>query len=112
MSESIYRIIFNNQDKVYEVYARFVDPAPMFGFVQIAGFLFGERTSVVVDPSEEKLRDEFEGVEATQIPMHSVIRIDQVERRGAARITERDGSNVTPFPVYGPGGQMGPGSGK
>lgn len=108
MSENIYRIIFNNQDKVYELYARHVNPAPIFGFVEIGGFLFGERSSVVVDPAEEKLRDEFEGVQATQIPMHAVVRIDQVSRRGAVRVTERDGSNVTPFPVYGPG----PGSGK
>ncbi|MEA5444472.1 DUF1820 family protein [Gammaproteobacteria bacterium AB-CW1] len=103
MSESIYRVVFNNQDKVYELYARYVNQGAIFGFVEIGGFLFGERSSVVVDPSEEKLRDEFEGVEATQIPLHAVIRIDKVARRGSARITDREGGNVTPFPVYGPG---------
>jgi len=104
--ESVYRVVFQNQDKVYELYAREVNPGRIFGFVEISGFLFGERSSVVVDPSEEKLRDEFEGVSSTQVPMHSLIRIDQVARRGTARITD-GGSNVTPFPVYGPG----PGSG-
>lgn len=103
MAETIYRVVFHNQDKVYELYARHVNPGPIFGFVEIGGFLFGERSSVVVDPAEEKLRDEFEGVASTQIPMHSVIRIDEVNRRGPARISDREDGNVTPFPVYGPG---------
>lgn len=108
MAETIYRVTFHNRDKVYEVYARHVNQGTIFGFVEIAGFLFGERSSVVVDPGEEKLRDEFEGVSSTQVPMHSVIRIDEVARRGTARITDHEGGNVTPFPVYGPG----PGGGK
>lgn len=103
MAETIYRVTFHNRDKVYEVYARHVNQGTIFGFVEIAGFLFGERSAVVVDPGEEKLRDEFEGVSSTQVPMHSVIRIDEVARRGTARITDHEGGNVTPFPVYGPG---------
>jgi len=101
--DSIFKVVFHNQDKVYELYAQWVNQGQLFGFVEIGGFLFGERSSVVVDPSEEKLRDEFEGVESTMLPMHAVVRIDQVARRGTARISDRSGGNVTPFPVYGPG---------
>ena len=33
--------------------------------------------------------------------MHSVVRIDVVEKSGAAKVTPAgEGSNVTPFPVY------------
>jgi hypothetical protein len=32
-----------------------------------------------VDPSEERLRHEFEGVQRFHVPLHSVIRIDEVE---------------------------------
>ena len=34
--------------------------------------------------------------------MHSIIRIDEVEKEGAAKITEgsENGANVMPFPVY------------
>ena len=62
-----------------------------------------EHTSVVIDPAEEKLKDEFSGVESIQIPMHAVIRIDRVEQRGQNKILEVDGStsNVTPFPMPG-----------
>ena len=74
----------------------------MFGFVEIEKLLFGEKTSVVVDPSEENLKNEFNGVERTYIPMHSIIRIDEVEKQGTAKISEGNNKNenVMPFPVY------------
>lgn len=99
--ERIYRINFLNQGEVYEVYARSVRSSDIFGFVELADFVFGERSSVVIDPGEDKLRSEFEKVKSSLIPMHSVVRIDVVEKSGAAKVTPAgEGSNVTPFPVY------------
>ena len=103
MSENqIFKVIFNNQGKIYEIYARNVDHGIMFGFIEVEELIFGEKTSVVVDPTEENLKTEFEGVKRTYIPMHSIIRIDEVEKEGAAKITEgsENGANVMPFPVY------------
>ncbi len=31
--------------------------------------------------------------------MHAVIRIDEVEREGVAKVTESTSGNITPFPV-------------
>ncbi|MDR9433423.1 MAG: DUF1820 family protein [Spiribacter sp.] len=103
-AERIYRVIFHNQGKVYEIYARGISDAGILGFVEIEELSFGERTQVVVDPAEEKLKSEFAGVRRTYIPMHAVVRIDEVEKEGQAKISDTDG-NVTPFPmpVYGPG---------
>ena len=75
----------------------------------VEDLVFGEKTTVVVDPSEERLQREFEGVKRSYLPMHSVIRIDEVEKKGQSRITEvsKDG-NVAPFPVpyfRSPGGE-------
>lgn len=96
-----YKIVFHNQGKVYEVYARRVSHGEIFGFVEIEELLFGEKTSVVVDPSEENLKSEFENVVRTYIPMHAVIRIDEVSKRGSCKVTESAASgNITPFPVY------------
>lgn len=87
MSEKhIYKIVFVNQDQVYEVYAKNVYQGEMYGFVVIEGFIFGEKSSIVIDPTEEKLRVEFEDVERSYIPMHKVIRIDSVVKRGTAKI--------------------------
>ena len=86
--------------KVYELYARSVSHGELYGFVEIGEIIFGERTAILVDPSEEKLKSEFEGVQRTYVPFHAVIRIDEVRREGANKILEvGEGGNVTPFPV-------------
>lgn len=102
MSKSpIYRVVFHNQGKIYEVYARHVRQGALFGFIEIEKLIFGEKTSVVVDPSEENLKSEFEGVVRTQIPMHAVVRVDEVSKRGASKVTAAsENGNVMPFPVY------------
>ena len=84
--KNVYRVVFNNQGKAYEIYAKNVTQGGMFGFVEVEGLLFGEKTTVVVDPAEEALQREFAGVERIHIPLHSVLRIDEVEKRGTSRI--------------------------
>ena len=103
-SNKLYKVVFVNQGQVYEVYARSVGQGAMFGFIEIGELVFGERTSLVVDPSEEKIKSEFEGVTRTYLPMHSVLRIDEVDKQGASKISQIEG-NVTqfPVPVYSPG---------
>lgn len=100
----LYKVVFFNQDKVYEVYARSVSQGALYGFVEIEQLVFGERSGVVVDPSEERIKAEFSGVARTYLPMHAIIRIDQVEKQGVSKISSAEG-NVTPFPqsVYAPG---------
>jgi hypothetical protein len=96
----IYRVVFFNQGSVYEVYARQVMQGGLYGFVEVEGLLFNEKSKLVIDPTEDRLKQEFEGVQRFHIPMHSVIRIDEVEREGVARITtQSDGGKVSPFPA-------------
>jgi len=108
----LYRIAFFNQGQLYEIYARRVNQGGLLGFVEVEELVFGERTTVVVDPTEERLRSEFSGVRRTYIPMHAVVRIDEVEKQGQSRISEPTGGregNVAAFPVPlyrpGPGGK-------
>ncbi len=102
-SQHIFKILFVNQGKVYEVYARKVSHGDLFGFIEVEDLVFGERAGIVVDPAEERIKSEFEGVKRSYLPMHSVLRIDEVSKRGTSKITQYDG-NVTPFPspVYAP----------
>lgn len=100
--DPIYRIVFVNNGKTYEVYATSVLQGHLYGFVEIEGMLFNERSGLVVDPGEEKLKSEFEGVLRTNIPMHAVIRIDEVEKQGVAKIGEVKGDVVTAFPLPKP----------
>ena len=100
----IYRIYFHSHGQIYEVYARSFYQSDVYGFVVI--YIFGERSQMVIDPAEDKLRSEFETVQRSFIPMHAVIRIDEVEKEGVAKITDSSGSNVTPFPMPIPDKKM------
>lgn len=102
----VYKIIFHNQGKVYEIYARHVHQGSMFSFIEVEKLIFGEKSSVVVDPSEENLKTEFSNVTRIYIPLHSVIRIDEVVKQGASKITAvtGKGGNIMPFPIYSHGG--------
>ena len=101
----IYRVSFLNEGKVYEIYASRVAQSELFGFVEISGLLFGERGGVVVDPADERLRSEFEGVDPTHVPLQSIVRIDEVEKRGPSRISiispTESASKVTTLPASG-----------
>lgn len=100
--KSIFRVIFVNQNKVYEIYASQVTHGGMLGFLEVTGLLFGERSALLLDPSEERLKTEFADVSRFYLPMHAVIRIDEMDKQGAAKISEFAGGNVTPFPLYTP----------
>ena len=95
----IFKVLFVNQGKVYEIYARKVSHGGLLGFVEVEELVFGERSTVVVDPAEEKIKAEFEGVKRTYLPMHSVLRIDEVRKQGVSKISAFEGGNVAQFPV-------------
>jgi hypothetical protein len=103
----VYKIKFISQGKLYELFAREVGQSTMYGFVELGEIIFGEKSVVVVDPSEEHLKAEFAGVKRTYIPMHTILRIDEVDKEGINKITEvtNADSNVAMFPssLYTPG---------
>jgi hypothetical protein len=102
----VYKVVFLNQGEVFEIYASGVAQGNLYGFVEVEGLLFGERTQVVVDPSEERMKSEFRGVKRIFLPMHAVIRIDEVEKEGVPRVStpEEGKASVTSFPspIYTP----------
>ena len=105
-SSHIFKIMFVNQGKVYEVYARKVSQGRLFGFIEIEELVFGERSTVVLDPGEERIKSEFTDVKCTMLPMHSILRIDEVKKQGVSKISAFEGSNVSQFPMglYQPAG--------
>jgi hypothetical protein len=101
--KQLFRIAFHNNGKVYELYCQDVVSSHLWGFLEVTGLVFGEGESLVVDPTEEKMRDEFDGVEVLHLPMHSVMRVEQVKQKGQSIIRDREsGEKVTPFPVPPP----------
>ena len=50
------------------------------------------------DPSEERIKPNSKACGATYLPMHSVLRIDEVEKEGVSKISKAEGGNVAQFP--------------
>lgn len=90
----IYRVIFLNNGKTYELYAGQIYQSELYGFIEVEEFRFGERSGVVVDPGEEKLKSEFTDVIRSYIPLQAIIRIDEVKKEGPAKIADAKGPNV------------------
>jgi hypothetical protein len=102
-NEPVYKVIFHNNNQVFEVFARQIYQSDMWGFIEVEEFIFGERSQILVDPSEEKLKVEFSGVKRSYIPLQAIIRIDEVDKEGAGKISEVTSTegNVSSFPFAG-----------
>ena len=99
-NKRIYKIVFHNQGNVYELHAREVSQSSMYAFIEVGDIIFGERSKLVVDPSDERLKAEFSGVKRTYIPMHAVIRIDEVDKEAQNKIIAGEGGGkVASFPI-------------
>ena len=109
-AEPIYRVIFNNQGEVYELYTRYIYQSEMYGFVEVEELLFDEsQISDASDDSEakanfEKLKLEFTGVKRSFIPLPSITRIDEMEKPGVVKVSpskDAPAGNVRHFPSTG-----------
>jgi|TARA_B110001454_G_scaffold74144_1_gene71720 hypothetical protein len=106
-AEPIYRVIFNNQGEVYELYTRYIFQSEMYGFIEVEELLFDEsQVSSATDETEakisfDKLKLEFTGVKRSFIPLPSISRIDEMEKPGIVKVTQVKDSpvgNVRHFP--------------
>jgi hypothetical protein len=100
--ETIFRIRYYHEDSIHEIYAKSLAQESIYGFLELEDIIFDENSGVVVDPNEERLKQEFQDVICTYIPMQNVIRIDEVKKQGVAKIKnlpKGSQSNVIrPFP--------------
>ena len=102
MAKPLYKVTFLNAGKVYELYARQVASGALWGFTEISELVFDVHDGLVVDPTEERLRDEFGSTRVLHLPMQSVVRIEEVERKGQSAIRDAaTGERVVTFPVPG-----------
>lgn len=100
-AKKLYKVTFLNAGKIYELYARQVASGALWGFTEIADLVFDVHEGVVVDPTEERLRDEFGHTRVLHLPMPSIVRIEEVDRKGQSAIRDAASGEkvVTPFPM-------------
>ena len=77
-TKCVYKIIFIQLGEIYEVFAKKIYQSDMYGFVEVEEYIFNKDKQLVVDPSSEKLKNEFSNVERSYIPINSIMRIDKV----------------------------------
>ena len=96
--KSVYKIIFIQLGEIYEVFAKQIYQSDMYGFIEVEEYIFNKDKQRVVDPSSEKLKNEFSEVERSYIPINAILRIDEVKEGGEAKI-KKNKDKVSPFPL-------------
>jgi hypothetical protein len=95
--KGIYKIVFVQLGEVYEIFAEAIYQSEMYGFIEVEDYMFDQSSQIVVDPSEEKLKAEFKGVKRSYIPISAIMRIDEVDKKGSAKIKTNKEGNVMPL---------------
>ena len=83
--------------EIYEIFAKQIYQSDMYGFIEVEEYIFDQNSKIVVDTSEEKLKNEFKGVQRSYIPVSCIMRIDEVDKKGTAKITSNDSAKVMPI---------------
>ncbi len=99
MNDSIlYKVIFINNGKVYELYARDVFSSEIYGFIYVSDLVFDQNKTIVIDPAEEKLREEFKNANVLHLPVQCVTRIEEVKKKMSCKIRDiKSGESMNPF---------------
>lgn len=99
----IYKVQFICNGQRYELFVKTLRQDSLYGFVEIGDFVWDTHTELVLDPSHERLKDEFMDVTSTFVPLHNILRIDTVKKQGTAKISELSDKVATfPNPIYTP----------
>ena len=103
MRKKLYKVTFLSQARTLELYARHVASSALWGFTEVGELVFEQGEGVLVDPTEEKLRDEFKSTKMLHLPMQCIVRIEEVEKRGPLAIRDAtSGEKIMPFPIAPP----------
>lgn len=101
--KKLYKVTFLSQGKTLELYARHIASSALWGFTEVGELVFEQGEGRVVDPSEERLRDEFKDTRMLHLPMQCVVRIEEVDKRGPLAIRDAEsGDKIMPFPIAPP----------
>src|ERR1700723_3173395 len=97
----IFKVLFLNQGKVYEVYAKKVSHGGLFGFIELEDIVFGERSSVVLDPNEERIKKLLARLQAVE-PRIQALRSCYVHFIDTTPLDQAQQGLLTQLLTYGP----------
>ncbi len=104
--KKLYKVLFYNYGKIYEIFAKNVQQSNLFGFIEIEDIVFGEKSQVLVDPNEDAIKKEFENTKRLYIPIHSIVRVEEIDKEASLkpRVISLKDHNEQPkvSPIYTP----------
>ncbi|MDR3387425.1 MAG: DUF1820 family protein [Rudaea sp.] len=101
--KKLYKVTFLSEGQTLELYARHIASSALWGFTEVGELVFEQGAGMVVDPTEERLRDEFGNTRVLHLPMQCIVRIEEVDKRGPLVIRDASsGDKIMPFPLAPP----------
>lgn len=97
----LYRVLFHQDNKIFEVYSNYISEEALVGFLEVEDLVLTElHSTILIDPdNEDRMRQEFKEVKRCYIPIHLILRIDEIVKEGASlRNLGEKTSNVSQFP--------------
>lgn len=102
-NKKLYKVTFLSQGKTLQLYARHIASSQLWGFTEVGEIDFEQATGVVIDPTEERLREQFKDTRMLHLPMQCIVRIEEVDKRGALAVRDAENpQNIMPFPLAPP----------
>ncbi|MBS0582004.1 MAG: DUF1820 family protein [Proteobacteria bacterium] len=103
-SKKLFKVTFLSQGKTLELYARHVASSALWGFTEVGDIVFDPPEGMVIDPTEERLREEFGNTRVLHLPIQCIVRVEEVDKRQPLAIRDAASGEkvVTPFPLAPP----------
>lgn len=100
LDETFYRIQYRDpkENQIRELKAKSISDSSLgLGFVRISDFLF-EKSSLLVQPSEEHMSKRFENVKSFHLSIYNIISIEELGMEHLGLSFKNDRSNLVPLP--------------
>jgi len=98
MTDPLYKVKFVQQDAVVELVAKYISEESLMGFIEIEDIVFSG--SGEAHCTDDKYRHEFAGLNRCYLPLHTLLRIDELSSSTDVLIGEVEAKkdNVRRFP--------------
>jgi len=104
-NKKLFKVTFLSQGKALELYAHHVASSALWGFTEVGDIVFDQQQdALVIDPTEERLREEFGNTRVLHLPIQCIVRVEEVQKREPLVIRDAASGEkvVTPFPMTTP----------
>lgn len=79
-NDKYYKVQFYDSKKeIMTFFAKKLNPSSFLGLIEVSEILFMD-SEIIINPDDEKVRKEFNGVSKTFLPLNTIVRIDEIDQ--------------------------------